>query len=142
MRRDIGYNFQALPGAEMNDGMLRRLSKPVRTVLLWQLAATAILAAVGGVLAGRDGVISAGAGGMISMLAGFAAAFTASRGRAKSAGGLLLGALRAEAVKIGLAVFLLWLVLANYPGAHAGLLVGTFAVTIVIFAMAFFVREY
>ncbi len=142
MRRHIGYNFQALPGAEMNNGVLRRLSKPVRTVLLWQLAATALLALAGGVLAGKDGAISAGAGGIISVLAGFAAAFTASRSKAKSAGGLLLGALRAEAVKVGLAVFLLWLVLANYPGAHAALLVGTFAVTIVIFAMAFFVREY
>jgi len=122
--------------------MLRHLSKPIRTVLLWQLAATAVLALIGAVLAGPNGAVSAAAGGAISMIAGLAAAVVASRSSAKSAGGLLLGALRAEAVKVGLAVFLLWLVLANYPGAHAALLVGSFAVTIAIFAMAFFVREY
>jgi len=122
--------------------MLRHLSKPVRTVLLWQLAATAALALFGAALAGQEGAISAAAGGAISMVAGLAAAVVASRSSARSAGGLLLGALRAEAVKVGLAVFLLWLVLANYPAAHAALLVGTFAVTIVIFAMAFFVRDY
>ncbi len=122
--------------------MLRHLSKPVRTVLQWQLAATAVLTLAGVALAGRDGAMSAAAGGAISIFAGLAAAFVASRSKAKSAGGLLLGALRAEAIKIGLAVFLLWLVLANYPEAHAALLVGSFAITIVIFAMAFFVREY
>jgi ATP synthase protein I len=122
--------------------MFRRLTKPIRTVLQWQLAATAALTVTGGLLAGQNGAISAAAGGAISILAGLAAAWMASRSSARSAGGLLLGALRAEAVKVALAVFLLWLVLANFPGAHAALLVGTFAVTIVIFAMAFFVREY
>jgi ATP synthase protein I len=138
----MGYNFQALPGAEGTQKMLRHLSKPIRTVLLWQLAATAVLALIGAALGGPNGAISAAAGGAISTIAGLAAAFVASRSSAKSAGGLLLGALRAEAVKIGLAVFLLWLVLANYPEAHAAFLVGSFAVTITIFAMAFFVRDY
>jgi ATP synthase protein I len=138
----MSYNFQALPGAETTNRMLRRLNKPIRTVLQWQLAATAALTLAGVMLAGLDGAMSAAAGGAISIVAGLAAAFVASLSSAGSAGGLLLGALRAEAIKIGLAVFLLWLVLANYPGAHAALLVGTFAVTIVIFAMAFFVRDY
>ncbi len=137
------YNFQALPGVQGNrEKVLRHLGKPIRTVLQWQLAATAALTLTGVAIAGQAGAISAAAGGAISMVAGLAAAFVASRSRAKSAGGLLLGALRAEAVKVGLAVFLLWLVLANYSEAHAALLVGTFVVTIVIFAMAFFVRDY
>jgi ATP synthase protein I len=51
-------------------------------------------------------------------------------------------ALRAEAVKIGLIVGLLWLVLAAYGNVVVPALVGAFAVTVVIFAMAFFVREY
>lgn len=138
----MGYNFQALPGTGTREQVLRRLTKPIRTVLQWQLAATAALALAGALIAGRDGAISAAAGGAISIVAGLVAAWVASRSSAKSAGGLLLGALRAEAVKIALAVFLLWLVLANYPGAHAALLVGTFAVTIMIFAMAFFIRDY
>ncbi len=137
------YNFQALLGAQGDrEKTLRRLSKPIRTVLQWQLAATVALTLLGVALAGQAGAISAAAGGAISIVAGLAAAFAASRSKAKSAGGLLLGALRAEAIKIGLAVFLLWLVLANYPEAHAALLVGSFVVTIVIFAMAFFVRDY
>jgi hypothetical protein len=53
-----------------------------------------------------------------------------------------VGALRAEAVKIGLALVLLWLVLANYPQVAVGILLGTFVVTMLIFSMAFFVREY
>jgi hypothetical protein len=53
-----------------------------------------------------------------------------------------VGALRAEAVKIGLAVLLLWLVLVNYADAVVGALIATFVVTLLIFAMAFFVRDY
>lgn len=138
----MGYNFAALLGTGTREKVLRRLTKPIRTVLQWQLAATLALAVIGALIAGRDGATSAAAGGAISIVAGLVAAWVASRSGAKSAGGLLLGALRAEAVKIGLAVFLLWLVLANYPGAHVALLVGSFAVTILIFAMAFFVRDY
>jgi len=122
--------------------MLRHLSRPVGTVLRWQLAATAAITLACGWLAGEHGAISAAAGGLISVAAGVAAAFVASRGDAKSAGGILAGALRAEAVKIGLAVLLLWLVLANYDEAVAGALIGAFVVTMLIFAMAFFVRDY
>ncbi len=75
-------------------------------------------------------------------LAGLASALVASLRRAKSAGGVLAGALRAEAVKIGLALVLLWLVLANYPQAAVGVFLATFVVTMLIFSMAFFVREY
>lgn len=122
--------------------MLRRLSKPIRTVLLWQLAATAALALVAAALAGEPGAISAAVGGAISVVAGLAAAGVASRGKAKSAGGMIASVLAAEAVKIGLAVLLLWLVLMNYPGAVIGALIGSFVATMLIFAMAFFVREY
>jgi ATP synthase protein I len=134
------YNFQALHGAERS--ILRRLSRPIRTVLQWQVAATAAIALVAALLAGRHGAASAAAGGATSIIAGLAAAFVASRSDAKSAGGVLVGALRAEAVKIGLAVLLLWLVLANYEEAVVAASIGSFAVTMVIFSMAFFVREY
>lgn len=122
--------------------MLRRLSKPIRTVIRWQVAATAAMMLLAGLTAGRHAAASAAAGGLVSMLSGLVAAWVASRSNAKSAGGVLLGALRAEAVKIGLALFLLWLVLANYDGVVVAALVGSFVVTIVIFSMAFFVREY
>lgn len=136
------YNIRALHGAERSNVILRRLSKPIRTVLQWQLAATAAISLAAALLAGRHGAASAAAGGAISIIAGLTAAFVASRSDAKSAGGVLVGALRAEAVKIGLAVLLLWLVLANYEEAVVAAFIGSFAVTIVIFSMAFFVREY
>lgn len=136
------YNFQALQGANESSTVLRRLSRPIRTVLLWQLAATAALALAAALLAGAHGALSALAGGAISVIAGLVAAWLASRSRGKSAGGVLLGALRAEAVKIALSVILLWLVLANYAEAVAFAVVGAFVVAMIIFSMAFFVREY
>lgn len=125
-----------------NKNMLRRLGKPVLTVLCWQLAAIAALTLVSAAFAGVDGAVSALAGGMISVAAGLAAALVASMGDAKSAGGVVMAALRAEAVKIGLAVLLLWLVLVNYDAAVVGALIATFVVTLLIFSMAFFVREH
>ena len=122
--------------------MLRRLRKPVLTVLRWQLAATAALTLVSAAFAGVDGAVSALAGGLISIAAGLASAFVASMGDAKSAGGVVMAALRAEAVKIGLAVLLLSLVLVNYDAAVVGALIATFVVTLLIFSMAFFVREH
>ena len=53
-----------------------------------------------------------------------------------------MGALRAEAVKLGLALALLWLVLASYRDAVVGALIASFILTLLIFAMAFFVRDY
>jgi ATP synthase protein I len=122
--------------------MLRRLGRPVVTVLRWQLVATAALAVVAALLDGTHGALSALAGGLISVMAGLAAALVASMGSTKSAGGVVVGALRAEAVKLGLAVLLLWLVLVNYADAVIGALIATFVVTLLIFAMAFFVRDY
>lgn len=125
--------------------MLRALRKPIRTVLLWQLAATAAMTLAAAVLAEANAAasaLSAAAGGAVSILAGMAAALVASLSDAKSAGGVLAGALRAEAVKIGLALLLLWLVLANYAEAVVGVFLGAFVVTMLIFSMAFFVREY
>jgi ATP synthase protein I len=121
--------------------MLRHLSKPVYTVLRWQLAATALLALAAGWLAGLHGAISAVAGGLVSIVAGLAAAFVASRGDTKSAGGLVVGALRAEGVKIGLIALLLWLVLRTYPGVVITAFMASFISTVLIFAMAFFVRD-
>jgi len=122
--------------------MLRGLSKPVRAVVRWQVAATAAMTLAAAVMGGEHAAASAAVGGLVSIIAGLAAAFVASRSNAKSAGGVLVGALRAEAVKIGLALLLLWLVLANYDEAVVAVLIGSFVVTIVIFSMAFFVREY
>jgi ATP synthase protein I len=139
---EFRYNSAASRGAKNFDAMLRHLRKPVLTVLRWQLAATAALALIAALIAGGHGAASALAGGLISITAGLAAALVASLGPAGSAGGVVLGALRAEAVKLGLAILLLWLVLLNYSQAVIGALIATFVVTLLIFAMAFFVRDY
>ena len=122
--------------------MLRALRKPILTVLKWQVAATALFTLAAGLISGEHGAASAALGGAVSIVAGVASALTAVLGKANSAGGVLVGALRAETVKIGLALLLLWLVLSNYPQAAVGILLGSFVVTMLIFSMAFFVREY
>jgi ATP synthase protein I len=142
MSDELGYNSAALPGAMRSNAMLRALGKPVLTVVKWQFAATALAALAAALAAGEHAAVSAAAGGGVSIVAGVASALVAVLGKAKSAGGVLVGALRAEAVKIGLALLLLWLVLSIYPHVVVGALLGTFVVTMLIFSMAFFVREY
>ena len=117
------------------------LHKPVYTVLRWQLFATAALALAGGILAGVDGALSAALGGAVSMSAGWGSAVVASKGKAQFAAEVLVRALVAEGVKLGLMVLLLWLVLATYHELVAPAFFGSFIVTVLIFGMAFFVRE-
>ena len=118
------------------------LSKPIRVVLLWQLAVTATLTLLAGLAAGLHGALSAALGGAVSLCAGGVSAVVAEWGGTKSAGGILFGALRAEGVKIGLIVILLWLVLTTYTEVVVVAFFGSFIATILIFSMAFFVREH
>jgi ATP synthase protein I len=122
--------------------MLRGLGKPIRTVLRWQLLATVALTLIADAWAGTQGALSAALGGAVSVCSGLTSGMVATLGRAKSAGGVVVTALTAEAVKIGLIGVLLWLVLANYDGIVVIAFIGSFLVTALIFAMAFFVREY
>jgi ATP synthase protein I len=92
-------------------------------------------------MAGAHGALSATAGGLVSIAAGLASAVVASRGATKSAGGILAGALAAEAMKLGIAAFLLWVVLANYEEIVVAGFLASFVATMLIFSMAFFVRE-
>jgi ATP synthase protein I len=141
MRCSMRYNFRALPGAGEENAMLSRLSKPIRKVLAWQIAATAAIATVAALVAGTHGALSAVAGGLVSFIASLVSAVVVSSSAAKSAGGILVGALKAEAVKIGLAMLLLWLVLANYEEAVVGAFLVAFVATMLVFSMAFFVRD-
>lgn len=119
---------------------LGNLHRPIRTVLRWQLTVTAALALVAGAVAGADGALSAALGGAVSVVAGGVSALVAASGSARSAGEVLMGALLAEGVKIGLLVILLWLVLATYKDVVAPAFFGSFIATVLIFGMAFFVR--
>ena len=115
--------------------------KPIRTVMRWQATATAALALAGGLMAGADAALSAALGGAVSFVAGGVSALVAAMGKARSAGEVLIGALLAEGVKIGLLVLLLWLVLATYKGVVAPAFFGSFIATVLIFGLAFFVRD-
>ncbi len=77
----------------------------------------------------------------MSILSGLAFAAVASLSKTKTVEGALVGALRAEATKIGVIVVLLWLVFSTYENIVAIAFIGTFAVTVIIFSMAFFVRD-
>ena len=120
----------------------RRLSRPIRIVLAWQIAATAALAVLAGFLAGAHGAVSAALGGSVSVCAGWASAKVAMTGTADSAGGVLVNALKAEGIKFGVIVVLLALALAFYAEAVVLALLGSFMATMLIFALAFFVRDY
>lgn len=75
------------------------------------------------------------------MLGCFAFAWLVGRNRALTADGILLTALRAEAVKVLLLFGLLAIVLATYKNVVVVALIGSFLVSILIFGFAFFVRD-
>jgi ATP synthase protein I len=107
----------------------------------WQLIVTMAMVLVLGFTSGIHGAASALLGGVVSIIS--AAAFSAiiSRYKGVSAGGALITALKAEAVKVVVMVILLWLVLTLYKDVVAVGFIGTFALTVLIFGMALFVTE-
>ena len=124
-----------------HDAQIGLRSRALRTVLGWQLLATAALAAISGLAVGQHGAVSAALGGLVSFVAGLGFAGVASASRKDSAGLAMLAALRAEAVKIVLIVALLWVVLSVYKNVVIVAFIGTFIATTIVFALALFVRE-
>jgi len=117
------------------------LSQPIRTVLRWQLLATALAIAVLGWFAGTHGAISAALGGAISITAGLAAAWYALRKPAADPATAITSALIAEGLKVFLIVAGLAAVFILYKSVVAFGFIATFAITAVLFSMALFVRE-
>ena len=117
------------------------LTQPIRTVLRWQLLATALSVIVVGWFAGAHGAVSAALGGAISMTGGLAAAWYALRKTASDATTVVTRALMAEALKVFLIVAGLVAVFVLYKNVVAYGLIATFAVTTILFSMALFVRE-
>ncbi len=117
------------------------LAQPIRTVLRWQLVATALAVVVVGWLAGVHGALSAALGGAISMTGGLAAAWFALRKPASDAATAISSALVAEALKVLLLVAGLAAVFVLYKNVVAIGLIATFTVTTILFSMALFVKE-
>jgi len=116
-------------------------SKPIRTVLRWIVYATAASALIAGIWEGCHGAASALLGGLVNFTAGAVFGWIATRAKPASAGGTLRVLLRAEAAKIALIIAQLWLVLASYKQVVLLAFFATFVVTVILFSMAFFVRE-
>ena len=79
-------------------------TKPIRTVLKWQLVATAAIAVIAGFWAGQQGMVSAVLGGLVNVVGGVVYAFLLGLGRRAHAvpdvGSALIAMLRAEAAKV------------------------------------------
>ncbi len=120
-------------------------TKPIRTVLLWQLFATLAVAAIAGVWAGAHGAVSAVLGGLVNLAAGVVYAFLAGVGlgakRVPDAGTTLVAMFRAEVGKILVILGGLWLALVTYEGIVLGAFFTAFVITVIVFSMAIFVRE-
>jgi ATP synthase protein I len=122
--------------------LLNRItSKPIRTVLRWQVYATAVLALAAAVWAGWHGAISAILGGVINQTADLAYALLVSGGGIRTAGNTLRTLFRAEGVRVLLIVVLLGGVLTSYKDVVHPALFLSFVVSVIVFRMAILVKE-
>ncbi|MGZ8155424.1 MAG: ATP synthase subunit I [Burkholderiales bacterium] len=115
--------------------------KPIRTVLRWQLYATAASMLLAALWVGLHGALSALAGGLINVAAGAVFGWIATHSRKRTAGEVLRALYRAEASKVGLIVVLLWLTLLHYKQIVLVAFFGTFILTVIFFSMAIVVRD-
>jgi ATP synthase protein I len=116
-------------------------SRPIRTTLRWQLIVTAVLAVAAGLVWGMHGAVSAGLGGLVNVVAGWAYGWLVSRRTRLSAGDALLAMMRAEGVKVLLVIVQLWAVLATYKDMVAAGFLIAFVVTVLVSATAIVVKD-
>ena len=116
-------------------------SKPLRTVLRWQCYSTAVMALGAGMLAGMHGAFSAVLGGFVSWAAGLVFALMVSGGGVRTAGETLRILFRAEASKVMLMIFLLWLVLTTYQEVVPVAFIAAFVASVLVSQAVLLVRE-
>jgi len=116
-------------------------SRPLKIVILWQLAFAILAAILCGLLSGVNAAISGFLGAIISVIAGVVYAILVSRHSDYSASGTLRTALRAEAVKIFIIIMSLWAVFAIFKGLQPVMFIGSFVIAVLISSMAAFVPE-
>jgi ATP synthase protein I len=114
---------------------------PLRRVAGWQFIATGIVAAAGSLWWGGHGAISGVLGGIVNLAAGAAYAFVVGLANPASAGGTLVTAFRAEAIKIVLIVAQLWLVLTMYADVVHAVFFAAFVVTVLVTQAAILIRD-
>ena len=120
-------------------------TRPIRTVLRWQVIVTAVAAVIAGAVAGVPGAVSALLGGSVNLAAGVMYAFLLGLGLGHTpvpgAATTLLALFRAEAGKVVVIVVGLWLALTAYPDVVPAAVIATFIATVIVFSMAFFVSD-
>lgn len=115
--------------------------KPLQIVLRWQIVGTIAVTVVVALLSDMNSAISAGMGGLISVISSAAFAIVVSRHQGYSADGTIRTALKAEAVKISLTIVLLWLVFMFYENLNALAFIGTFIVIVIMHSLALFASD-
>lgn len=122
--------------------MLNRItSKPIRTVLRWQVYATVVIALSAGLLAGWHSAMSAVLGGVVNQIADLAYALLVGGGGIRTAGQTLRTLFRAEAVRVLLIVVLLGGVLSVYKAVVHPALFLSFVVSVIVFRAAILVKD-
>jgi len=115
--------------------------RPFRTVLRWQLIATAVLTLASAIPWGGDGALSAALGGAVNIVAGAVYGWRVTRGEARTAGEALVTMFRAWGIKVLLIVGQLVLVLSLYRDIVHAAFFAAFVVTVGVFAAAVAVRD-
>lgn len=115
-------------------------TKPIRRVLRWQALATVAGAAVAAPW-GWDAAWSALLGGVVYIAAVAVYAVVLGIANPATGGGTVAAMFRAEASKILVVIGALWLVLTTYKDVVPLALFATFAITVLMFRMALYVRD-
>lgn len=116
-------------------------SRPIRAVLLWQSLTGLVFALVAAAWSGGDAAWSAAMGGGVTVASTIAYALMLGAGEKASAAASVATMLRAEAVKIVVVIGGLWLALTRFEGVVPSALFATFVVTVLLFRVAFLVRN-
>jgi len=131
-----------MPGAQAWGAVMESpiSTKPIRRVLRWQAAATVVIAAIAGLLAGPHAALSAVLGGVVNITSVVVYAVVMSlsmRGLSNtaSAGGTVAALFRAEASKILVIIVQLWLVLVTYKEVDFVVFFASFVITVLLFRM-------
>jgi ATP synthase protein I len=114
--------------------------RPFRVALGWQAAATLVIAAIAGAMAGGQAALSAVLGGVVTLTAGVVYAFVARLTPQRDPGTTVVGLFRAEAAKIVMIVAQLWLLLSIYRDVVLPALLAAFIVTVLLSGVALLVR--
>jgi ATP synthase protein I len=116
-------------------------SRPLSTVLGWQVIATAVLALLAAIPWGAHGAASAALGGLVNVTAGWAYGWLVSRKTWRTAGEGLQTMFRAEATKVLLVIVQLGLVYANYREIVVAGFLASFVVTVLVSTTAIAVND-